>query len=159
MAFANIVTSLIFAVVGVYALVASNKIRVVNNAAVQPSTFPRVMAVAMIVCALVVCVMNVIKLDEDEEAAPVISLRDRGIRGMLYCLVMAIAFYLLWEPIGFLLLAPIAMFVLMWLIGMRNYKVMVAVAILLPIVVWLLFYKLLAISIPIGPLTAIYDFF
>lgn len=159
MAFANIVTALVFAAIGVYAIVASGKIRVVNNAAVQPSTFPRVMAVMMIICAAVVCVMNVLKLSTDTEEAPIISPRDRGIRGVLYCLALAVVYTFLWESVGFLILAPIAMFALMWLIRMRNYKVMVIVSIVLPLVVWLLFYKALAISIPIGPLTVIYDFF
>lgn len=159
MAFANIVTSLVFIALGVYAVVESYSFRIVHNSAVQPAAFPRFMAWAMIICAVVVLVMNVVKLERDTEKAPGLSLKDRGIRGALYCLVVSLVFYFLWEPVGFFILAPIVMFVLMYLIDMRNYGMMAIVAIVLPLVMWLLFYKVLSISIPLGPLEIIYDFF
>lgn len=159
MAFASIVTSLIFIAVGIYAVVASYGFRTVNNTTVQPATFPRVMAWAMIVCSAVVLLINAVKLGRDTEKAPTLSLKDRGVRGALFCLIVSLIYYLLWEPVGFLILAPITMFALMYLIDMRNYVTMVIVAVVLPLVMWLLFYKVLSISVPLGPLEVIYDHF
>lgn len=158
MAFANLMTALVFIAIGIYAVVASYGFRTVNNTAVQPATFPRVMAWAMIVCAAVVLVMNAVKLGRDTEKAPILSLKDRGIRGALICCVIAFAYYLLWEPVGFFILAPITLFALMYLIDMRNYVTMAIVAVVLPLIMWLLFYKVLSISVPLGPLDFLYDF-
>lgn len=158
MAFANVITSLVFIAIGLYAVVASYGFRTVNNTAVQPATFPRVMAWAMIICAAVVLVMNAVKMGRDTEKAASLSLKDRGIRGALICFVVSFAYYLLWEPVGFFILAPITMFALMYLIDMRNYVMMAIVAIVLPLVMWLLFYKVLSISVPLGPLEFVYDF-
>lgn len=159
MAFANIVTSSIFILLGIYAVVASYSFRIVNNTTVQPADVPRFMAWAMMICASVVLVMNAVKLGRDQEKAPRMSLKERGMRGVLYCLITSIVYWLLWEPVGFLILAPLTMFVLMYLIDMRNYGTMVLVSLLLPLVMWLLFYKALSISIPLGPLEWIYDHF
>lgn len=159
MAFANIVTASIFILIGIYAVVASYSFRTVNNTTVQPATIPRFMAWAMMICAAVVLVMNAFKLGRDTEKAESLTLKDRGIRGALYCLAISVAYWLLWEPVGFLILAPIAMFGLMYLIDMRNYKTMALVALLLPVIMWLLFYKALSISVPLGPLEFIYDHF
>ena len=157
-AFASIVTSLIFIAIGVYAIIASYAFRTVNNTTVQPATFPRIMAWAMVICAVIVLVMNAVKLGRATEKAETLSLRDRGVRGALICLLISMAYYLLWEPVGFLILAPITMFVLMYLIDMRNYLTMVIVSIVLPVVMWLLFYKVLNIQAPLGPLEVLYDF-
>lgn len=158
MAFASIITSLVFIAFGIYAVVASYGFRIVQNTQVQPAAFPRFMAWCMMICAAVVLVMNAVKLGRDKEKAPTLSLKDRGIRGALYCLAVALAYTFLWEPLGFFILAPIAMFVMMYLIDMRNYATMIIVSLVLPLVMWLLFYKALSIAVPLGPLEFIYDY-
>lgn len=158
MAFASMITSLIFILVGVYAIIVSYSFRTVKNTVVQPAEFPRIMAWAMIICSASVLVMSAVKLGRDTEKGPSLSLRDRGIRGALYCLIVAFLYYLLWEPVGFFILAPITMFGLMYLIDMRNYVTMAIVSVVLPLVMWLLFYKALSISVPLGPLEIIYDY-
>lgn len=158
MAFASIITSIVFILIGIYAIIVSCSFRLVNNTVVQPAEFPRIMAWAMIVCSAVVLVMNAVKLGRDTEKAPTLSLKDRGIRGALYCVIVAFVYYLLWEPVGFFILAPITLFGLMYLIDMRNYGTMAIVSVVLPLVMWLLFYKALSISVPLGPLEIVYDY-
>ena len=158
MAFASVITSLLFILIGVYAIVVSYSFRTVNNSVVQPAEFPRIMAWAMIICSTVVLVMNALKMGRDTEKAPTLSLKDRGIRGALFCVIIAFVYYLLWEPVGFFILAPITLFGLMYLIDMRNYGTMAIVSLALPLVMWLLFYKALSISVPLGPLEIVYDY-
>lgn len=158
MAFASVMTSLVFILIGIYALVASNSFRTVRNSVVQPSGFPRIMAWALIASSGVALVMNLLKMGRDTEEAPVLSPSDRGIRGVLFSVAVSVVYYLLWEPVGFFILTPIAMFGLMYLIDMRNYKLMAVVSVALPLVMWLLFYKALNISVPLGPLEIVYDY-
>ncbi len=53
--------------------------------------------------------------------------------------------------------AAIIGFIIMALVGKRNWVVMVIVAIGVPFVMWLLFFKLLSVNIPMGPLTLLKD--
>lgn len=158
-AFGNIVCALIFGAIAVYAIVASMGFKTFKNSTVDPSAFPQIMAVGLLIFSLILLVMNVLKLRSDEEEGPTLSIKDRGVRHMLMCVVVTVAYVALWDKIGFLILAPITMMVLMYMIDMRKWGVMAIVSIGLTLVVWLLFYKVLSISIPLGPLEVIYDVF
>ena len=157
MSFANIVGALIFIAIGVYAIVKSLGFKHFKNSTVDPSAFPQIMATGLIVCSIVLLVMNI--MSKEEKKAPSLSLRNRGIVHALLCALVAVLYVVLWEPVGFLVLAPVSLFVLMYLIDMRNYKVMIIVSITLTLIVWLLFYKVLSISVPLGFLEVIYDVF
>ena len=67
------------------------------------------------------------------------------------------AYVLLFKPLGYVLDASIISFVIMALIGKRKWGVMALVSILVPFVMWLLFFKLLSVNIPMGPLTFLKD--
>ena len=50
--------------------------------------------------------------------------------------------------------------VIMWLIGKRDIKQIVHVSVLVPLLMWFVFYKLLTVNIPMGvlqPLRALVD--
>ena len=160
MSFANVIGALCFLALGVYALIETLGFKKYKNSVVGPEAFPRIMALGLIVCCAVLIVQSLLhRKKANDPDAPSLSLRMRGMRHMLLCAILAVAFVALWEPLGFLILTPVVMFALMYLIDMRNYKVMALVAVGLTLIVWLLFYKVLSISVPIGPLEVLYDFF
>lgn len=158
-AFANLICALIFAGIAVYAIVVSMGFRQFKNSTVNPSVFPQIMAGGLLVCAVILLIQSIIRLPKDTTQAPTLSLRDRGIRHMLLCIVITIAYTFLWEYVGFLILATITMMILMYLIDMRKPVLMIVVSVVLPVVIWLLFYKVLSIAVPLGPLEIIYDVF
>ena len=42
--------------------------------------------------------------------------------------------------------------IIMFLIGKRNWVQMVLVSVLVPLLMWLVFYKVLTVNIPLGPM-------
>ena len=48
--------------------------------------------------------------------------------------------------------ASIVAAIIMWLIGKRDVKQIVLVSVLVPLAMWLVFYKLLTVNIPMGVL-------
>ena len=61
-AFSNLVVSLLLAALEILAWVQTGSIKTAKNAAVQPSTFPRIMIIGMAVFTLVLLIQSVFKL-------------------------------------------------------------------------------------------------
>ena len=47
--------------------------------------------------------------------------------------------------------------IIMWLIGKREVKQIILVSILVPLLMWFVFYKLLTVNIPMGVLQPLRD--
>ena len=62
MAFSNLIGSIIFLVIGIWAWVQAGKFPEVANTYVQASTFPRVMIVGMMIFSVILLVQSLIKL-------------------------------------------------------------------------------------------------
>ena len=154
MRFANIVCAMLGIAFASYAIYLTTKFKQFVNVPVGPEVFPRIMAAGLIICSVALLIQSLIK--KTKEGAPTLSLRDRGIQRMLIAALMVVAFYLLWETAGFLILAPLLLFLLMLISDYRNYAVMAAVSLLVAVVVWLLFWKVLIIELPLGPLEALF---
>ncbi|MDO4548477.1 MAG: tripartite tricarboxylate transporter TctB family protein [Clostridia bacterium] len=157
MSFANIVASVIFIGISIFAIQWIMQFKRFSNVPVGPEVFPMLMAIGVIICSVVLLIQSL--LSKSEEAAPSMSFKKPGMIGVLVSVAVTAAMIWLWEPVGFLILSPIVLLVFMLMLGYRKVGMLVAVAVLVPVVVWLLFYKVLSISIPIGPLEIIYDFF
>ena len=67
------------------------------------------MATGLILCSLALLLQAALR-KAASESAPTLSLRDRRIQRMLIAAVLIVAFFLLWETVGFLILAPITLF-------------------------------------------------
>ena len=96
-------------------------------------------------------------LDEVESTGPMVLV---GILGglinsavMLLC-VLFVAFF---KSLGYIICGAVLCFVIMVLIGKRNWLQMVLVSILVPLGMWLVFYKVLTVNIPMGPLQFLRD--
>lgn len=126
-----------------------------KNVPVGPEVFPRALAVALFVCCLALFLANLKDTEDNKEPAPTLSLKDAYIRKALLSFVIMVVYTLLWEPLGFLLVTPFALFALIYLMGKRTWGMMVLVSLLAPVVVFLVFHFLLGITLPMGVLDLI----
>jgi len=158
-AFANLVSSLILLVFEIWAYFQTLGFKVVKKAAVQPATFPQIMCLGMIVFTVILLIQSVLKLKkadpEDpmmEAAASINVLKNKGVQAALLVIVLCIAYALLFEVLGYVLVSTLIAAAIMWLIGKRDVKQIVLVSVLVPLLMWFVFYKLLTVNIPMGVL-------
>ena len=165
MAFANLIASLIFLGIGIYAWIQTGSFRIVKNSYVQPATFPQVMIVGMLIFTLVLLVQSVIALagnmkPEDPMAAqapPINPVKDRGVLAALAVIGLNIVYVVLFKSLGYVLLSALVSLIIMYMIGKRNWLQMILVSFLVPLGMFLVFYKVLTVNIPMGPLQFIRD--
>lgn len=160
MAFSNLVGSIIFLAIGVWAWVQTSSFPEVANTYVQADTFPRVMIVGMMIFSAVLLIQSIIKLagamkDTDPEAVEVGTLnplKDKGVAAAYLVIILCVLFAALFKSFGYVLCAVVLSMVIMILIGKRNWVQMILVSVLVPLLMWLVFYKVLTVNIPLGPL-------
>ena len=163
-AFANLIGSLIFIAVGVWALIQTYSFQEVKNTYVQAAVFPQIMCVGMLIFAVILLIQSIIKLmtmDENdplaEPAASINFIKDKGVLAALFVMLLCALFVVFFKPLGYVVCGTVLCFVIMVLIGKRNWLQMVLVSILVPLGMWLVFYKVLTVNIPMGPLQFLRD--
>ena len=163
-AFANLIGSLIFIAVGVWALIQTYSFQEVKNTYVQAAVFPQIMCVGMLIFAVILLIQSIIKLmtmDENdplaEPAASINFIKDKGVLAALFVMLLCALFVVFFKPLCYVICGAVLCFVIMVLIGKRNWLQMVLVSILVPLGMWLVFYKVLTVNIPMGPLQFLRD--
>ena len=78
--------------------------------------------------------------------------KNKGVQAGLFVIVLCIAYAALFEVLGYVLVSTLIAAIIMWLIGKRDVKQIVLVSILVPLLMWFVFYKLLTVNIPMGVL-------
>ncbi len=160
MAFSNLIGSIIFLAIGIWAWFQTDKFPEVANTYVQASTFPRVMIVGMLIFAAILLLQSIIKLmgamkPTDPEAVEVSTLnplKDKGLAAAYLVIILCVLFAALFKSCGYILCAMVLSMIIMILIGKRNWLQMILVSVLVPLLMWLVFYKVLTVNIPLGPL-------
>ena len=163
-AFSNLIGALIFLALGIWALAKTSGFQVIKNAYVQPATFPKIMSTGLIIFSAIVVIQSVLKLknmdENDPLAAPAASinvLKNKGVQGAVIVIALCIAFVALFDVLGYVVCSAVVGIVIMYLIGKRDPKIMLAVGILVPLGMWFIFYKVLAVNIPMGILQPLKD--
>ena len=160
MAFSNLIGSIIFLAIGIWAWLQTDKFPEIANTYVQASTFPRVMIVGMVIFAVILLLQSIIKLmgamkPTDPEAVEVSTLnplKDKGLAAAYLVIILCVLFAALFKSCGYILCAMVLSMIIMILIGKRNWLQMILVSVLVPLLMWLVFYKVLTVNIPLGPL-------
>ena len=160
MAFSNLVGSIIFLAIGIWAWLQTDNFPEVANTYVQASTFPRVMIVGMLIFSVVLLIQSIFKLmgtikPTDPVAVEVDTLnplKDKGVAAAYLVMLLCVLFAALFKSCGYILCAVVLSMIIMFLIGKRNWVQMVLVSVLVPLLMWLGFYKVLTVNIPLGPL-------
>ena len=163
-AFANLIGSLIFIALGVWALIQTYSFQEVKNTYVQAAVFPQIMCVGMLIFAIILLIQSIIKLmtmDENdplaEPAASINFIKDKGVLAALFVVLLCVLFVVFFKSLGYVICGAVLCFVIMVLIGKRNWLQMALVSILVPLGMWLVFYKVLTVNIPMGPLQFLRD--
>ena len=164
-AFSNLVISVLLLAFEIWAYFQAAGFRQVKGAYVQAATFPQIMDIGMMIFTIVLMVQSLIKLiggmkQDDPEAGPAPSMnpfKNKGIAAALFVIALCVLYTLLFDKLGYVLVSAIVSIIIMWLIGKRNPVTVILVSILVPLVMWLVFYKLLTVNIPIGVLQPLRD--
>ena len=156
-AFANLVISIILLIFEAWAYVQTLSFKIVKNAAVQPASFPQFMCIGMMVFTVVLLIQSIIKLmkmkEDDPLAAPAGTLnflKNKGALAAFAVIALCIAYTALYEVLGYALVSAVVSAIIMWMIGKRDVRQIVLVSILVPLLMWLVFYKMLTVNIPMG---------
>ena len=163
-AFSDLVGGILFLVLGIWAYAQTFGFQQLKNNPVQPALFPQIMSIGLIVFSLLVIIQSALKLKTMKEDDPMAEatgsiniLKNKGVQAAVLVIVLCILFVALFEMLGYVLCAAVIGIVIMYLIGKRDIKIMLAVGILVPLLMWFVFYKVLAVNIPMGVLQPLKD--
>jgi len=164
LAFANLIASLLFIAVGIWGIVQMLNLQTVKDTYAQPNVFPIAMIVGMLIFSVILLIQSILKLSKMDVKDPNVDraesinvIKDKGVQGALIVIALCVVFVLLFRPLGYVLDAAIIGFIIMALIGKRNWVVMALVSVLVPFAMWFIFFKILSVNIPMGPLTFLKD--
>ena len=164
LAFSNLIASIIFIIGGVWAWIQTGSFQEVKGTYVQASTFPRIMIAGLLIFSAVLLIQSIYKLvtmkEGDWLSAPTGSIdfiKDKGVRAGFGVILLCILFVAGFKIMGYILCGAVISLVIMYVIGKRNWVQMLLVSILVPLGMWLIFYKVLTVNIPMGPLTFLRD--
>ena len=83
--------------------------------------------------------------------------QNKGIAAALFVILLCVLYTALFDKLGYVLVSAIVSMIIMWLIGKRKPLTVVLVSVLVPLVMWIVFYKLLSVNIPMGVLQPLRD--
>ncbi|NMD38767.1 MAG: tripartite tricarboxylate transporter TctB family protein [Christensenellaceae bacterium] len=138
---ADVYVGIVGIIFGIVILIMTTQFEELVNVPIGPEFFPSIMATGLITSSYVLIVQ---------------SIEDKGKKFLLIAIAILIAMTASWELLGFLIVAPIAMFLLMKLFNFENYFRMALISLVTCALVWLLFWKVLAVELPLGPMDFLY---
>ncbi|QNL96362.1 tripartite tricarboxylate transporter TctB family protein [Treponema sp. Marseille-Q4132] len=147
---ANIISAVIGIIVSAAAFGYTFTFKQFKNVPVGPEFFPRVLAIALFIFCVLLLLTNLKTSETNNKSAPTMSLKNRGMQKALAGLAIVVVYALLWEVLGFLIITPIAIFLMTLLLGKRSYIKMIIVAVGATAIVFLAFKYLLGIQMPLG---------
>ncbi|MFR6026925.1 MAG: tripartite tricarboxylate transporter permease, partial [Christensenellales bacterium] len=163
-AFANLIASILLLCIEGWALFQTYGFKVVKKATVQPAAFPQIMCVGMIIFTVILLIQSIIKLismsDDDPLAEPAASInfiKNKGVLAGLFVILLCVLFVAFFDSLGYVVVGMLLCGIIMWLIGKRNIVELLLVSILVPLGMWLVFYKMLSVNIPMGVLQPLRD--
>lgn len=163
-AFSNLIASLVLIAFEVWAWLQTNNIKTAKKAAVQPSTFPRIMIIGMAVFTVILLIQSLLKLssmkadDPLAEKAETMNLfRDKGVLAALVVILLCVGYVYLFKSLGYVVVSFLLCAIIMWMIGLRSPVKLILISLLVPLGMWLIFYKMLQVNIPMGWLQFLRD--
>ena len=163
-AFSNLIASLLLLCFEGWAWYQTTLIKTAKNAAVQPSAFPRIMIIGMAVFTVTLLIQSIIKLasmkaDDPlaEKAESLNFLKDKGVLAALFVIVLCAAYTYFFKSAGYVIVSFVLSGIIMWLIGLRKPVPLLLISALVPLGMWLVFYKFLSVNIPMGWLQFLRD--
>jgi putative tricarboxylic transport membrane protein len=115
---------------------------------IGPSYFPDALAIALIIFSAILIIYALLGRAKGEAEA--ISFRDKGIQRALVSLLIIVVYTALLLPVGYPIMTILLVAGTMVLLGKRDPKQIAYVSLSTTFVVWLIFAKLLMLSMPMG---------
>ncbi|MFO1317068.1 MAG: tripartite tricarboxylate transporter TctB family protein [Burkholderiales bacterium] len=143
----------VFLLFGVVVLVHIQAFPRIPGQPVGPALFPGVVAAAIAVCGALLIVSGVRRRAEQPWYETAEWMRSgRHFVAFVAIVGGVVAYVLLANVVGFLVVAPVLLFVWMSVLGVRPLRAIVFAA-LATLVIWYAFYKLLRVPLPWGVLS------
>ena len=163
-AFSNLIASIVLLAFELWAWIQSGKIKTAKNAAVQPSTFPRIMIIGMAVFTVTLLIQSIIKLASMKAGDPLAEkaeslnfIKDKGVAAALFVIALCAVYTYFFKSAGYVIVSFVLSGIIMWLIGLRKPVPLLLISALVPLGMWLVFYKFLSVNIPMGWLQFLRD--
>ena len=143
--FSELVIGIICMVLGAAVFIAAGNLQTVKLG-IGPAGMPKFVSVLLMVLGLAQTMMalkagvNPPKFDVDKRAASLFAA----------AVAMSVAYVLLVDTIGFLIMTPLLLVGLMVLFGERSIVKMLIMSIITTVCIWLLFTKVFMIFLPVG---------
>ncbi len=143
----------LFVLLGVVIVVHVQAFPKIPGQQVGPAIFPGLVAFGLAVCGALLIASGLRNRAREPwyEAAPWMR-SPRHIGAFAAIVLGVVAYIFLANDVGFLLLAPVLLFVWFKALGVRTVPA-VAVALVATLIIWYAFYKLLRVPLPWGVLT------
>ena len=109
-------------------------------------------------------IQSILKLStlkaDDPLAAKAESLnpvKDKGVLAAFVVILLCCAYVYFFKSLGYVIVSFLLSAIIMWMIGMRKPVPLLLLSALVPLGMWLIFYKFLTVNIPMGPLQFLRD--
>ena len=83
--------------------------------------------------------------------------RDKGVLAALVVILLCVGYVYLFKSLGYVVVSFLLCAIIMWMIGLRNPVKLILISLLVPLGMWLIFYKMLQVNIPMGWLQFLKD--
>ena len=147
---ADIVGGIIGILIGLFALWEGAEMPADVVMKIGPSFFPNILGGLLILFSAVL-IVNAVRGRSKGKVEPY-RLSDKGVQRGLITLAAGSVFVLVVEPIGFIPTAIVFLTFMMRVMGKRNPLLLAVTPALITAAVWLVFEKVLALSMPAGVL-------
>ena len=115
--------------------------------------FPYVLSFLTVLCGGIMLAFDIVeKKVAAKEPKTASGLDLFCLQGALIMVVLSVVYVFMISRAGYLLSTMIALPVTMWLFGYRKVKIIAIVSIVSPLIIYLLFAKMMAVPLPVGTL-------
>jgi hypothetical protein len=122
------------------------------------------MIIGMAVFTVILLIQSLMKLsnmkpdDPLAEKAETMNLfRDKGVLAALIVVLLCVGYVYFFKSLGYVVVSFLLCAIIMWMIGLRNPVKLILISLLVPLGMWLIFYKMLQVNIPMGWLQFLKD--
>lgn len=141
---------------GVYLIVAARGIHIVGTNLTGPRFFPYVVGAILVIAGVGVAISAAQgKKGESEGGEDVDASKSTDWKTLGFIAGLLLLYLLLVRPIGYLLMTMALFGGIAWILGARRWRPLVATSIMVPLVAYLFFTRVLGIYIPNGILEAV----
>jgi putative tricarboxylic transport membrane protein len=145
---ADLIGGLIGMAIGLFAIWEGTKMPEDVVMKIGPSYFPSIMA-GLLTLFSATLIVNALRGKSKGTVIP-LHLSDRGVQRGLITFGAAIVFCIMLDSIGFIPTSIVFLAFMAWVLGKRNWRILVLAPPLITLAVWLIFEKVLHLALPLG---------